>query len=57
MIDAEVKQFSNQAVKEWLKHKDAAYEVEDLLDEIATEVLHCQSESADSQTGGAIVAF
>ncbi|KAJ9687532.1 hypothetical protein PVL29_016137 [Vitis rotundifolia] len=32
MIDAEVKQFSNQAVKEWLKQvKDAAYEVEDLM--------------------------
>ena len=50
--DAEVKQFSDQRVKEWLEHvKDAVYEAEELLDEIATEVLHCEREAADSQTG------
>lgn len=50
--DAEVKQFSDQRVKEWLEHvKDAVYEAEELLDEIATEVLRCEREAVDSQTG------
>ncbi|KAJ9685216.1 hypothetical protein PVL29_017301 [Vitis rotundifolia] len=51
--DAEVKQFSNPNVKEWLVHvKDAVYDAEDLLDEIATDALRCKMEAADSQTGG-----
>ncbi|XP_034686691.1 putative disease resistance RPP13-like protein 1 [Vitis riparia] len=51
--DAEVKQFSDPLVKEWLVHvKDAVYDAEDLLDEIATDALRSKIEAADSQTGG-----
>ncbi|KAL6311746.1 hypothetical protein AAG906_022951 [Vitis piasezkii] len=51
--DAEMKQFSDAQVKEWLVQvKDAVYHAEDLLDEIATEALWCEMEGADSQTGG-----
>ncbi|KAL6328522.1 hypothetical protein AAG906_038717 [Vitis piasezkii] len=51
--DAEMKQFSDAQVKEWLVQvKDAVYHAEDLLDEIATEALRCEMEGADSQTGG-----
>ena len=40
--DAEVKQFSNDLVKQWLiQVKDAVYDAEDLLDEIATDALRC----------------
>ncbi|GAB4841528.1 hypothetical protein Ancab_022244 [Ancistrocladus abbreviatus] len=40
LIDAEEKQFTNQAVKKWLGHlKDVVYEAQDILDEIATEDL------------------
>ena len=51
--DAEVKQFSNDLVKQWLiQVKDAVYDAEDLLDEIATDALRRQIEAAvDSQTG------
>ena len=43
--DAEVKQFSNPNVKNWLVHvKDAVYDAEDLLDEIATDALRCIKE-------------
>nr|TKS04667.1 hypothetical protein D5086_0000140840 [Populus alba] len=36
--DAEVKQWKDKAVKVWLRHlKDAAYDVDDLLDEFAIE--------------------
>ncbi|KAG5227330.1 disease resistance protein [Salix suchowensis] len=36
--DAEVKQWKDEAIKVWLRHlKDAAYDVEDLLDEFAIE--------------------
>ena len=51
--DAEVKQFSNDLVKQWLiQVKDAVYDAEDLLDEIATDALCRQIEAAeDSQTG------
>nr|TKR99011.1 hypothetical protein D5086_0000197370 [Populus alba] len=36
--DAEVKQWKDQAIKVWLRHlKDAAYDVDDLLDEFAIE--------------------
>ncbi|RVW95668.1 putative disease resistance RPP13-like protein 1 [Vitis vinifera] len=55
--DAEVKQFSNPNVKEWLVHvKDAVYDAEDLLDEIATDALRCKMEAADSQIGGTLKA-
>ena len=51
--DAEVKQFSNDLVKQWLiQVKDAVYDAEDLLGEIATDALRRQIEAAaDSQTG------
>ncbi|KAI5559481.1 hypothetical protein BDE02_17G113300 [Populus trichocarpa] len=36
--DAEVKQWKDEAIKVWLRHlKDAAYDVDDLLDEFAIE--------------------
>ena len=51
--DAEVKQFSNDPVKEWLvQAKDVVYGAEDLLDGIATDALRCKIEATDSQTGG-----
>ncbi|CBI32185.3 unnamed protein product, partial [Vitis vinifera] len=51
--DAEMKQFSDPLVKDWLVQvKDAVYHAEDLLDEIATEALRCEIEAADSQPGG-----
>ena len=51
--DAEVKQFSNDLVKQWLiQVKDVVYDAEDLLDEIATDALRRQIEAAaDSQIG------
>uniref|UniRef100_A0A6N2M3Y8 SPARK domain-containing protein n=1 Tax=Salix viminalis TaxID=40686 RepID=A0A6N2M3Y8_SALVM len=37
-VDAEVKQWKDEAIKVWLGHlKDAAYDVDDLLDEFAIE--------------------
>ena len=49
---AEVKQFTDEGVKKWLVHvKNAVYDAEDLLDEIATEALRRKMEAADSQTG------
>ncbi|KAJ9685850.1 hypothetical protein PVL29_017786 [Vitis rotundifolia] len=51
--DAEMKQFSNPLVKDWLVQvKDAVYHAEDLLDEIATEALRCEIEASDSQARG-----
>ncbi|KAI5437155.1 hypothetical protein KIW84_023324, partial [Lathyrus oleraceus] len=42
--DAEEKQFSDRAIKDWLlKLKDAAYVLEDILDECATQVLEMES--------------
>ncbi|KAJ9687557.1 hypothetical protein PVL29_016159 [Vitis rotundifolia] len=54
---AEVKQFTDPAVKQWLLHvKGTLYDAEDLLDEIATEALRCKMEADDhSQTGSAQV--
>ncbi|RVW67015.1 putative disease resistance RPP13-like protein 1 [Vitis vinifera] len=54
---AEMKQFTDPAVKEWLLHvKGTLYDAEDLLDEIATEALRCKMEADDhSQTGSAQV--
>ncbi|KAI8562360.1 hypothetical protein RHMOL_Rhmol03G0030300 [Rhododendron molle] len=49
--DAENKQFTDRAVKEWLcELKDAVYHAEDLVDEIATEALRCKVE-AEYQSG------
>nr|POE70969.1 putative disease resistance rpp13-like protein 1 [Quercus suber] len=50
LTDAEEKQFTNPAVKNWLDElKDAVYVADDLLDEIATEALRSKSE-AEFQT-------
>ena len=49
--DAEVKQFTNPYVKKWLVLlKEAVYEAEDILDEIATEALRHKMEAKESQT-------
>ncbi|XP_027361339.1 putative disease resistance protein RGA4 [Abrus precatorius] len=41
--DAEEKQYSNRAIKDWLrKLKDAAYVLDDILDECATEALELE---------------
>ena len=51
--DAEMKQFSDPLVKEWLVQvKDVVYHAEDLLDKIITEALQCQIEAVDSQIDG-----
>ena len=49
--DAEVKQFTDPYVKKWLVLlKEAVYDAEDILDEIATEALRHKMEAAESQT-------
>ncbi|KAJ9687397.1 hypothetical protein PVL29_016047 [Vitis rotundifolia] len=48
--DAEAKQITNLAVKDWVDElKDAVYDAEDLLDDITTEAVRRKMES-DSQT-------
>ncbi|KAL5150626.1 putative disease resistance RPP13-like protein 1 [Glycine soja] len=48
--DAELKQFRDERVRDWLlKVKDAVFDAEDLLDEIQHEISKCQVE-AESQT-------
>ncbi|XVF23567.1 hypothetical protein REPUB_Repub13aG0049900 [Reevesia pubescens] len=48
---AEEKQFSDPIVKRWLAElKDAVYDAEDLLDEIATEAARSKLESYEDQT-------
>ncbi|KAF7840393.1 putative disease resistance RPP13-like protein 1 [Senna tora] len=45
--DAELKQFKDPAVKEWLYDlKDAVYEVQDLIDDISTQTQVCDFSSA-----------
>ena len=49
--DAEAKQITNSAVKDWMDElKDALYEAEELLDDITTEALRCKMEYSDPQT-------
>ncbi|RVW24184.1 putative disease resistance RPP13-like protein 1 [Vitis vinifera] len=49
--DAEAKQITNPAVKEWMDElKVVVYDAEDVLDEIATEDLRCKIEAADTLT-------
>ncbi|XP_030965293.1 putative disease resistance RPP13-like protein 1 [Quercus lobata] len=59
LIDAEEKQITNPAVKEWLDElKDAVYVADDLLDEIAYEALRCKLEAeSTSKVRGLISTF
>ncbi|XP_059653693.1 putative disease resistance RPP13-like protein 1 [Cornus florida] len=50
--DAEDKQFTSRAVKDWLDElKDSVYHADDLLDEIATEALQSKLKAAESSKG------
>ncbi|KAL0007129.1 hypothetical protein SO802_008631 [Lithocarpus litseifolius] len=59
LIDAEEKQITNPAVKEWLDElKDAVYVADDLLDEVAYEALRCKLEAeSTSKVRGLISTF
>ncbi|KAL0429581.1 UNVERIFIED_CONTAM: putative disease resistance RPP13-like protein 1 [Sesamum radiatum] len=48
--DAEKKQYDNPAIEAWLDMlKNAIYEAEDILDELATEALRCRLEMSSAQ--------
>ncbi|XP_058776890.1 putative disease resistance protein RGA3 [Vicia villosa] len=48
--DAEEKQFTDRAIKDWLlKLKDAAYVLDDILDECATQVLEMESKGLSNK--------
>ncbi|KAK7252350.1 hypothetical protein RIF29_36221 [Crotalaria pallida] len=50
--DAEEKQFSNRAIKDWLqKLKEAAWVLDDILDECATHALELESEGYNFKSG------
>lgn len=52
-VDAEETQMTNPAVKEWLNElKHAAYDADDLLDEVATAALKRESEIASNYFKG-----
>ncbi|OMO81253.1 cc-nbs-lrr resistance protein [Corchorus olitorius] len=56
--DAEDKQITNQSVKAWLSElKDAVYDAEDLLDEIAYETLRSSLESKEQTTSTKVSRF
>ncbi|OMO70999.1 NB-ARC domain-containing protein [Corchorus olitorius] len=56
--DAETKQITNRNVKSWLSElKDAVYDAEDFLDEIATEALRMKLESEDQTTVSQVSRF
>ena len=58
LSDAEEKQITNMAVKEWVNElKDAAYHAEDLLDEIATIALQCELEAEAKLKGKHIMGL
>ncbi|CAL5381766.1 unnamed protein product [Camellia sinensis] len=49
--DAEDKQITNPAVKDWVDElKDVVYHADDLLDDIATEALRCKSDEQEYQS-------
>ncbi|KAI9086857.1 hypothetical protein K1719_031180 [Acacia pycnantha] len=56
--DAEEKQITSPAVKEWLEElKDAVYDAEDLLDEINTESLRCKVEQSSKNVANKVRSF
>ncbi|KAI9077501.1 hypothetical protein K1719_040523 [Acacia pycnantha] len=56
--DAEEKQITSPAVKEWLEElKDAVYDTEDLLDEINTESLRCKVEQSSENVANKVRSF
>ncbi|XP_022746273.1 putative disease resistance RPP13-like protein 1 isoform X2 [Durio zibethinus] len=56
--DAEDKQITNPSVKDWVAElKDAVYDTDDLLDEIATEALRSRLEAEDETTSTKVSRF